>query len=66
MARQMYSKKLYPSNMDVIWMIHNNHIKNCDVMVRYIDVVQYIWGKDVDALRKSRPPVPNLTWWQEI
>ena len=32
-------------------MIQKNHIKNCDVMVRYIDIAQEIWGKDVDALK---------------
>ena len=42
MSRQIYANRMY--------MIHNNHIKNCDVTVRYIDVTKEIWGKDIDAL----------------
>ena len=46
MARQIYAELLYPSNTDFICMILNNHIKNWNLMVRYIDVAQEIWGRD--------------------
>ena len=51
MVRQLYTKLLYPTNADFRWMIQNNHIKNCDVTVRDIDVTQGIWGKDIYALK---------------
>ena len=51
MARQLYSKMLYPSNMDFRWMIQNNNINKCDVVVRDIDIAQDIWGKDIDPLK---------------
>ena len=41
-------------------MMQNNHIKNCDVTVRYIDVAQDIWGNYIDALKgKSNRTKPN-------
>ena len=50
-ANQIYAKLLYHSNADFWWMVQNNHIKNCEVSVRNIDKEQYIWGKDIDALK---------------
>ena len=49
-SRQLCAKLLYSSNVDFKWMIPNNHTKNCDVMVRDLDVAQEVWGKDIDVL----------------
>ena len=51
MAKQLYSNMLYPSNADFRWIIQNNNIKNCDIMVRDIDAEWEIWGKDIYALK---------------
>ena len=50
-ARNMYAKLLYPSNADFKWLIKNNQIKNCEVLVRNINTVQDIWGKEISALK---------------
>ena len=60
MARQVYANLMYPYNTDFIWMIHNNHIKKCDVMIRDIDIAQDIWGKDINTLKiKTAWTKPN-------
>ena len=50
-ANNLYSKMLYPSNADFKCLIKNNQIKNCEVSVWNIDTAQYIWGKDISALK---------------
>ena len=41
-------------------MIQKNHIKNCDITVRYIYVAQEIWGKNIYALNgKTNQNKPN-------
>ena len=37
-ARKLCAKLLCPSDKDFRWMTKNNHIKNCSVTVRNIDV----------------------------
>ena len=39
-ARKLYNKLLYPSNGDFKWLIKNNQINNCEVLVRNIDTAQ--------------------------
>ena len=57
---QLYTNILYPYNMDFRWMVQNNHIKKCGVMVRYIDISQEIWGKDIDGIKvKTTHTKPN-------
>ena len=50
-ARKMYAKLLYPSNVDFRWLIKNNEIKNCEVSVWNIDTAQEIRGKNISALK---------------
>ena len=59
MTRQLYANMLYPSNMDFIWMIQNNHINKCDVTVRYIYAAQKRRGKDIYALKALKV---KTTW----
>ena len=41
-------------------MIQNNHIKNCDVTVRDIEISQDIWYKNIDSLKgKTTQIKPN-------
>ena len=51
MLRQLYSKLLYTLNTDFRRMIQNNHTKNCDKIVRHIEVAQEIWGKNIYAIK---------------
>ena len=50
-ARKLYAKMLYPSNADFKWLIKNNQINNCGVLVRNIDTDQEMWVKDISALK---------------
>ena len=49
-ARNLYAKLLYPSNADFKWLIKNNQINNCEVLVRNIYTAQEMWGKYISAL----------------
>ena len=50
-ARKLYTKLFYRSNADFKWLINNNQIKNCGVLVRNIDTTQEIWRKYSNALK---------------
>ena len=50
-VRKLYAKLLYQSNADFKWLIKNNQIKNCKVLVRNIDTAQDIWVKYISALK---------------
>ena len=39
-ARKLYAKLLYPLNSDFKWLIKNNQIKNCEMLVWNIDTAQ--------------------------
>ena len=62
--RKLYAKLLYPSNADFKWLIKNNQIKNCKLLVRNIDTVQEIWGKYISARKgktvRGKPTVVTL------
>ena len=61
MVGQLYAKMLYPSNTEFRWMIQSNHIKNCEITVRVIDVSQDICGKYIETLKgKTDRTKPNL------
>ena len=40
--RKLYAKLLYPSNADFKWLIKNNQIKSCKMLVRNTDTAQEI------------------------
>ena len=42
LARYLYAKLLYPSNADFKWLIKNNQIKSCKMLVRNTDTAQEI------------------------
>ena len=52
-ARKIYGKLLFPYTKDFRWVIQSNHIKNCEVTVRDIDVAHEIWGKAISELKRK-------------
>jgi hypothetical protein len=40
-----------PSTKDFKWVIRKNQIKDCPVMIQYIDITTKIWGKNIAALK---------------
>ena len=59
--KQLYAKLMYPLDMDFLWVVQNNHIKNCDMTIRNIDVAQEIWRNYIDALKgKTSCSKPNV------
>jgi hypothetical protein len=45
---------------DFKWVIRSNQIKDCPLMVQYINVSLKIWGKNIAALKE------NTTWRKSI
>jgi hypothetical protein len=47
----MYKTLSYRSMKDFKWVIRSNQIKDCPVMIQYIDVAMNIWGKNIANLK---------------
>jgi hypothetical protein len=44
---------------DFKWVIHSNQIKDCPLMIQYIDIAMKIWGKNITTLK-------GKTTWSKI
>jgi hypothetical protein len=51
LARNLYKTLSYPSVKDFKWVIQSNQIKDCPVILQYIDVARKIWGNNIAALK---------------
>jgi hypothetical protein len=51
LAQTLHKTLSDPSKKDFKWVIRSNHIKDCPVIVQYIDVALKIWGNNISALK---------------